>query len=161
MSRLAFRSGRPPFNAFGVTAVPYSRAVSVAESLARLRAAADDGRLEALAQRHGVGLITVFGSAMRTPGRARDLDVAVSLPTGTHGLLALVEDLADLTAGDAVDLLVLEGASPTARFAGLVGAQPLYEASPGLFARTQMAAALEFYETAWLRDLDLQRMATS
>jgi hypothetical protein len=60
-----------------------------------------------------------------------------------------------------VDLLVLDGASPTARFHGLVGAQPLYEAAPGLFARTQMAAALEFYETAWLRDLDLQRMATS
>jgi predicted nucleotidyltransferase len=135
--------------------------VSVADSLDRLRAAADDGRLDDLARRHGLTLMTVFGSAVRTPERARDLDVAVSLRAGTHGLLALVGELADLTASDDVDVLVLDAASPTARFSGLVGAQPLYEASAGLFARTQMAAALEFYETAWLRDLDLQRMATS
>ncbi|RBY80526.1 hypothetical protein DQ238_08030 [Geodermatophilus sp. TF02-6] len=135
--------------------------VSAADSLERLRAAADDGRLDELARRHGVALITVFGSAVRTPERARDLDVAVSLPAGSHGLVALVGDLADLTASDDVDLLVLDGASPTARFSGLVGVHLLYEASPGLFARTQMAAALEFYETAWLRDLELQRMATS
>ncbi|WP_147263026.1 nucleotidyltransferase family protein [Geodermatophilus sp. TF02-6] len=135
--------------------------MSAADSLERLRAAADDGRLDELARRHGVALITVFGSAVRTPERARDLDVAVSLPAGSHGLVALVGDLADLTASDDVDLLVLDGASPTARFSGLVGVHLLYEASPGLFARTQMAAALEFYETAWLRDLELQRMATS
>lgn len=135
--------------------------MSVADSLARLRAAADDGRLDDVARRYGVGLITVFGSAIRTPERARDLDVAVSLPAGTDGLLALVGELADLTVSDDVDVLVLDDASPTARFSGLVGAQPLYEASPGLFARTQMAAALEFYETAWLRELDLQRMASS
>ena len=135
--------------------------MSVAESLDRLRAAADDGRLDDVAHRYGVALITVFGSAVRTPQRARDLDVAVSLPAGTDGLLALVGELADLTASDDVDVVVIDNASPTARFSGLVGAQPLYEASPGLFARTQMAAALEFYETAWLRDLDLQRMARS
>src|SRR5688500_18983846 len=76
--------------------VSYSRAVSVAESLERLRAAADDGRLDDVARRYGVALITVFGSALRTPERARDLDVAVSLPAGTHGLLALVGELADL-----------------------------------------------------------------
>jgi predicted nucleotidyltransferase len=145
----------------GDAAVSYSRAVSVAKSLDRLRAAADDGRLDELARRHGVALITVFGSAIRAPERARDLDVAVSLPAGTHGLLALVGELADLTASDDVDVLVLDDAAPTARFSGLVGAQPLYETSPGLFARTQMAAALEFYETAWLRDLDLERMASS
>ena len=135
--------------------------MSVADSLDRLSAAADDGRLDELARRHGVTLITVFGSAVRTPERARDLDVAVSLPAGPHALLALVGELADLTASDDVDVMVLDDASPTARFSGLVGARPLYEASPGLFARTQMAAALEFYETAWLRDLDLQRMASS
>jgi predicted nucleotidyltransferase len=54
--------------------------VSVAESLERLRAAADDGRLDEMARRHDVGLITVFGSATRAPEQARDLDVAVSLP---------------------------------------------------------------------------------
>lgn len=135
--------------------------MSVPESLARLRAAAADGRLDELARRYGIGLVTVFGSAVRTPDQARDLDVAVSLPTGAHELLGVVGELADLTESDDVDLLVLDGASPTARFSGLVGAEPLYEASPGVFARTQMAAALEFYDTAWLRDLDLQRLASS
>ena len=85
----------------------------------------------------------------------------MSLPAGTLGLLALAGEHADLTVSDDVDVLVLDDASPTARFSGLVGAQPLDQASPGLFARTRMAAALEFYETAWLRDLDLQRMAAS
>ena len=103
--------------------------------------------------------MTVFGSALRDADRARDLDVAVLLPGGSGTLLMLHEALADLTGSDSVDVLVLDGASPTARFAGLVGAQPLYQAQEGLFATTQMAAALEFYETAWLRDLDLQRMA--
>lgn len=104
--------------------------------------------------------MTVFGSAVPDAGGASDLDVAVAT-TGPLDRLALVGDLADLTRSDDVDLLVLDGATPTARFAGLVSALPLHEAAPGLFARTQMAAALEFYETAWLRDLDLQRMATS
>jgi hypothetical protein len=72
----------------------------------------------------------------------------VSLPAGTLGLLALAGEHADLTVSDDVDVLVLDDASPTARFSGLVGAQPLDQASPGLFARTRMAAALEIYETA-------------
>lgn len=135
--------------------------MAIPDALARLRAAADDGGLEEITRRHGVLLLTIFGSAVRNPATARDLDVAVSLSHGSRVLLALVEDLADLTHSDDVDLLVLDGASPTARFNGLLGAEPLYEAEPGLFTRTQMAAALEFYETAWLRDLDLQRMASS
>ncbi len=131
--------------------------MSVVDSLARRRAAADDGRLDEVARRYGVALITVFGSAVRTPERAHDLDVAVSLSAGTHGLPALAGEHADLTVSDDVDLLVVDDASQTARFSGLVGAQPLYQASPGLFARTRMAAALECYETAWLRHLDLHR----
>ncbi len=133
--------------------------MSVAVALSRLMAAADDGRLAELARRCGADLVTVFGSSLRDAGSARDVDVAVSLPDGSATLLVLYEALADLTASDLVDVLVLDGAGPTARFAGLVGAQPLYEARPGLFATTQMAAALEYYETAWLRELDLQRMA--
>ncbi|MPQ96451.1 hypothetical protein GB931_00635 [Modestobacter sp. I12A-02628] len=133
--------------------------MSVAVALARLTAAADDGSLADLARDCRAELVTVFGSALRDAVLARDIDVAVSLPHGSRTLLALHGALADLTGSDAVDVLVLDGAGPTARFAGLVGAQPLYEARPGLFATTQMAAALEFYETAWLRDLDLRRMA--
>ena len=85
----------------------------------------------------------------------------MSLPAGTHGLLAPAGEHADLTVSDDVDVLVIDDASPTARFSGLVGAQPPHQASPGVFARTQMAAALECYETAWQRDLDLRRIAAS
>lgn len=132
--------------------------MSIAGALERLCAAADDGRLEALCVAHGVRLLTVFGSALRDPVAARDLDLAVS-PAPGAAMLGLVDGLALLTGTDDVDLLVLDGASPTARRNGLVGALPLVEAEAGLFARTQMAAALEFYETAWLRRLDLERMA--
>ena len=79
-----------------VGGLPYAHVVSVAEPLAHLRAAAGDGRLETLAQRHGIALVTIVGSALGDPARARDLDVAVSLPEGTAGLVELVGDLADL-----------------------------------------------------------------
>ena len=130
----------------------------MAAALARLRAAADDGRLEAVCERSGAQLVTAFGSAALGAPDARDLDIAVAGVPSAH-LVALMADLLALTGTDAVDLLVLDGASPTARRNALVGAIPLYERDAGLFARTQMAAALEFFETGWLRDLDLQRMA--
>ena len=72
---------RPPGNA----SVSYSRAVSLAESLERLRAAADDGRLDDVARRHGVALITVFGSAVRTPERATTSTSPCPFPQGRTG----------------------------------------------------------------------------
>lgn len=134
--------------------------MTIQAGLARLREAADDGRLDEFCRLHGVRLVTVFGSAVSEPESARDLDVAVSLYDVT-GAVALMAGLVDLTGEDSIDLMVLNRASPTARRNGLVGAIPLYEAEPGLFARTQMAAAIEFYETDWLRRLELERMARS
>ncbi|SDQ35379.1 hypothetical protein [Quadrisphaera sp. DSM 44207] len=132
--------------------------MSIAEAFTRLRSAADDGRIERICRLHGVRLMTVFGSAVRDAEHAHDLDIAVSLAPDAD-LLGLVGDLLDLTGTDLVDVMVLDDASPTARRNGLSGVVPLHEAEPGLFARTQMAAALEFYETAWMRRLDLERMA--
>lgn len=138
----------------------YRDRVSIAEAFARLRASADDGRLEAVCCLHGVRLLTVFGGAVRDVEHARDLDVAVSLAEGAD-LLGVVGALADLAGTDLVDVMVLDGASPTARRNGLSAAIPLVEAEPGLFARTQMAAVLEFFETEWMRRLDLQRLAAT
>lgn len=132
--------------------------MSVAEALQRLQAAADDGRLDRLGREHGVRLLTVHGSALDDPDEARDLDLAVALEPGSD-LVALVNALIDLTGTDAVDVMVLDGASPTARRNGLSGALPLLQAEPGLFARTQMAAVLEFFETAEMRRLSLEQMA--
>jgi predicted nucleotidyltransferase len=52
-------------------------AVSPADAAHRLGSAAVDGRLEALADAHGLSLVVMFGSAARGQPDARDLDIAV------------------------------------------------------------------------------------
>jgi predicted nucleotidyltransferase len=136
--------------------------VDIGAALGRLVAAADDGRLAAVCAQHDVQLVTVFGSAVRDPGAAHDLDVAVLF--GRRGPLAplqVVDALFDLTGTEAIDLLVLDDAEPAARFNGLVGAVPLFEDEPGRWARTQMAAAGEVFDTEWMRRAELERMASS
>ena len=129
--------------------------------LERLRAAATDGRLDELCDDLGVGVLTVFGSAVHGPGSARDLDVAVGYRPGVvPDVLRTVNALSTLTGIDTVDVMVLDDASPTARRNATVGVLPLYEADPGLFARTQIAAMLEFMDTAWLRRLDLELLSS-
>jgi predicted nucleotidyltransferase len=129
-------------------------------ALARLRAAADDGRLAALCERHGVRLLTVFGSTAREDAAPRDLDVAVGLEHGHRAdLLALLDDLSELTRTDDVDLLVLDDAGPVARERALVRCVPLYESAAGVYALAQMAAMTERMDTEWLRRLDLDLLA--
>ena len=129
------------------------------QALAVLREAAQDGRLEALCQAHDVRVLTVFGSALRATGSARDLDVAVRFEWGRAvDLLALIDALTVLTGTDLLDVMVLDRAGPVARERALVGCLPLHESSPGAFAREQMAAVGERMDTAWLRALDLQTM---
>ncbi|PZS37848.1 MAG: hypothetical protein DLM62_16950, partial [Pseudonocardiales bacterium] len=52
-------------------------AVSPVGAAHRLRSAAVDGRLEALADAHSLSLVVMFGSASRGQPDARDLDIAV------------------------------------------------------------------------------------
>jgi hypothetical protein len=133
--------------------------MSQVDAVERLLRAADDGTLAAVCARHSVTILTLFGSARTDPASARDVDVAAQLGRTDGDVGALVVDLMELAGTDAVDVLVLNSASPVARFAGLVEALPLWEATTGAWASAQMAAALEFYETDWLRRLDLQLMA--
>jgi predicted nucleotidyltransferase len=135
--------------------------MGVEEAVTRLKQAADDGGLEQLCRRHGVRVLTLFGSARTDPASARDLDVAVSFGRRATSVPVelVVAELMDLTGTDRVDVLVLDRATPTARFAGLVDGTPLYEAEAGEWACAQMAAALEFYETEWLRRLDLELLS--
>lgn len=124
-----------------------------------LRAAAD-GSLARLCERHDVELVTLFGSARSDPGSARDVDIAVRFRgRATSDPVPLLGDLMDLLTTDAVDLLLLDRATPTGRFAALAEGLPLYESADGVWANAQMAAALEFYETEWLRRLDLEQLA--
>lgn len=128
-------------------------------ALDSLRAAAEDGRLEELCRRHGVRVLTVFGSAVRPDAVPRDLDVAVGFEPHTTGdVLALFDDLSVLTGSDDVDLLVLERAGPVARERALVQCLPLYESEPTAYATAQVAAMGERMDTDWLRALDLEAM---
>ncbi len=128
------------------------------EALAALRAAALDGRLDEIADRHGLAVVTVFGSTARQEPEPRDLDVAVATRPGAAGLdvLAVLDDLAVLTGSDDVDLMVLDGALPVARERALVGAAALYEDEPGRYDRLRTHAVVERMETAWLRELELR-----
>lgn len=54
------------------------RVVTPAEALRRLQRAEASGELGGLAERHGLRLVVVFGSAGRGDADARDLDVAVA-----------------------------------------------------------------------------------
>lgn len=136
--------------------------MGIDEALARLVEAADDGRLAAVCRELDVVLVTVFGSAVSDATRARDLDVAVLFGRrATAAPLRLLEHLVSWTGTEDIDLMVLDGAEPAARFNGLVGALPLYEEEPGRWARTQMAAAGEVFDTEWMRRAELQRMTGS
>ena len=129
-------------------------------ALALLRAAAGDGRLDALAERQGIALLTVFGSTARGAADAHDLDVAV-LPRAGRVLdvLALIDDLTVLTGSNDVDLLRLDRAGPVARERALVGCVPLYQHEPGVYGRAQMAAMTERMDTDRLRRAALEDLA--
>lgn len=128
-------------------------------ALTRLQAAAADGRLELLSQRHCLRLVTVFGSVVRPAGDPRDLDVAIRFEPGRRGdTLAVLDELSGLTGSDDLDLLVLDDAGPVARERALVGCLALYESEPTAYANAQMAAMCERMDTDWLRAQDLETL---
>jgi predicted nucleotidyltransferase len=130
-----------------------------AEGLARLRAAAATGALAPLRRRHGIRVLTVFGSAARDDPAARDLDVGVLLePDVTIDYLSLIRDLELLTGAD-VDVVHLNDAGPVLRERALVGSVVLDESVPGAWAGASTAAVLERMDTDWLRRMDLDLLA--
>jgi predicted nucleotidyltransferase len=112
------------------------------EALERLRRAEASGELARFADRHGLSLIVVFGSAARGEPLARDLDVAVGSRTGDLDPVRVITGLMDLSGTDKVDLLDLGRAGPVARQHALVPGEPLYEHLTGEFARQQLRATL-------------------
>lgn len=125
--------------------------------LTRLRAAAVSGELDRLCVRHGVRVLTVFGSAARGVSHPRDLDVAVLTEPGRRlDLVALVNDLVEISETDSLDLAHLNTAGPVLRERALVGVVALFESSAGAFADAQTAAIGERIETDAMRRLDLE-----
>lgn len=131
------------------------------DALAHLVEAAVDGRLDELCERHGVRIMCAFGSAAQPDvSHPRDLDIAIAFEPGGEGdVLALWNDLYELSGPVELDLMDLDRARPVARANGLVGV-PLYERRPGELAREQTAAILERMDTAWLRGMDLALLAS-
>lgn len=136
--------------------------VDAMAAFATLRDAADQGRLDALCEEHGVELLGVLGSAVRKsrdPDSAdpRDLDVAVRF-IGAGDPVALTNALMDMTRYDGIDLVVLNDALPVLRAEALTGLG-LYESTPGAWVTAQMAALAEFRDTAHLRRMNLETLA--
>ena len=132
-----------------------------AEGLRRLRDAAACGCLDAFCARHGVRVLTVFGSAGRGEANARDLDIGILTERGTpFDTVAAVADLVELTGTDAVDLAHLSRGRPVLRERALVGSVALYESAPGALADARAIAIGERRETDPMRRLNLRLLAS-
>ncbi len=117
-----------------------------AEGLARLRAAADTGELDALCRRHRIRVLTVFGSAAREDPAARDLDIGVLLERGAEiEYLGLIDDLQRITEAN-IDVVHLNPAGPVLRERALVGSVVLDESEPGAWASAHRPPR---YWSAW------------
>lgn len=127
------------------------------EALATLQDAAESGDLDAFCARHGIALLVAHGSAA-DPERAQDaadLDLAVRFERDADvDLLAVYDAVLAWLDVERADILDLARADAVARQRALVGSVvPLYEAQRGAYAEEQIAAQLEYMDTAWLREL--------
>ncbi len=131
------------------------------EGLRRLRELAGGGGLDAFCARHGVRVLTVFGSAGRGEDDPRDLDVAVLTERGAaFDPVAAVGELVELTGTDAIDLAHLDRGGPVLRERALVGSVGLFESEPGALADAAAYAVAERIETDPMRRLNLRLLAS-
>lgn len=107
-------------------------------ALARLRDAEVFGSLALLCDELGVALLTIFGSALRDPATAGDLDVAYVRDRAREPVshLRVVNALGERF-GDVLDVLELDAAGSVARYAGRHGVELLVEGEPGRYAKAQ------------------------
>ncbi len=135
---------------------------SVRDEHANLREAARQGTLATLCDRHGLDLLVVFGSVLSDTGDPHDLDVAVRLMSRDHAhdTLEILDDLYRLTGSERIDLMVLNRADPLARERALTTGEPLFQRSPGDFARAQIAAIMERLDTDRFRVMELELMSS-
>lgn len=132
--------------------------VNPQEALARLEAAAEDGRLDSICDRLDVRILGAFGSAVTgDAGPDSDLDVCVSFKS-KPAILEIIDELTQITAFDHIDLTVLDGANPVIKARAVTGIG-LYEDEPGRYALTQMAALGEYRDTAHLREMQLRALS--
>lgn len=129
------------------------------QALAQLQTMAADGRLDELCDRLGIGLLVAFGSAATGPPPASDLDLAVRLHPGRDLVVTTSALIAELHCDD-IDVLDLDRAGIAARAAAFTNAVPLFEDEVGAYSRAAMAALAMAADTAWIRDLEIDRLAS-
>lgn len=125
------------------------------QTLEQLRS---DSGLEALCAQLGIDLLVVFGSAVREPEIANDIDLAY-WGDGSSSVVDVINEFTDRF-GEQLDILELRRAGTIARFEALARGRILVERQPGLFADLQMAAFGEFEDTRELRRLALEMMSS-
>lgn len=139
---------------------PSAMATTPRDVVRRLLEAGVSGDLARLCERQDVELMVLFGSAARDEPDPSDVDLAARFRSGgVADPLALLQDLYQLTTYEGFDLLDLGRAGPVARDRALTGCRLLYEAAPGLYARAQIAAAMERMDTEELRRVELELLA--
>lgn len=124
---------------------------------ARLWRSVEDGGLDELCRRNDVALLVVFGSVAARAHAPGDVDLAY-LPGVRTAPLPLRDDLVRLLDEERLDLVNLAVAGPVVRHRAMAGTG-LYEDDPGVFARTRDLAARQYFDTAWIRDVQAQVLA--
>lgn len=134
--------------------------VAYHETTEDMRIAVDNGRLQSILEPLGVDLLGAFGSATH-PDATRepnDLDLGARF-TGKPFIVELIDALTQLTGYDRIDVAIVTGNHPVIDAEALCGI-PLYEREPGGFAEAQIAALAHKRDTAFLRELDLNGLAS-
>ena len=124
-------------------------------ALSRLRS--DDHGMTELADRFGLLLLVAFGSSVKT-GDARDLDLAVATERPLDAI-AFMESLYQRTGYERFDVLDLNRANVVARLEALRDGETLFERRRGERNERLVQALALFWDTQWLRDLELEALA--
>lgn len=101
----------------------------------------------------GALLVVLFGSAVRDPAGARDLDVGFLAPEPLD-TVALTNRLARALGTQAVDVADLGRADPLLLMLAARDGVPLYEAWAGAFARFASLAVRRFADTRKFREME-------
>ncbi len=128
------------------------------DGLARLMAAQDDGRLDQLCVRHGLQVLTLFGSAATQDPTPADLDLAYR-SAGSTDHLRLLDDLVQMTGEEHIDLVDLRHADPVVAQRALAGTG-LFEDRPGRFVGMRELAQRIYMDTAHVRRAQLEALST-
>lgn len=118
----------------------------------------DEQALRAL----GVRLVVLFGSHARgTPRPDSDVDIGVLLDGGEPArvLDPRRERILDtIHAPGEIDLVVLDRADPLLLWQVACEGRPLFEETPGTYEAFRVRAAKRYYDTAWLRKIEADKL---